>query len=162
MQSNQREYMTLMNQSKVIMAQYGPRGFMRGMTATITGSFLTFSTYFAAYEFLKKELQTIKWIPKHVSPFIASLVGGVFPDILYIPFNLIRTHMQLGTFDYKNVLDGIYKIYKIEGIKNLYLGGGIFLMTSTFHYSISFGLYEIIKKMSQNHFPKEKGHISLS
>jgi len=163
--TNTTTYMPFVKQMKNMYHTEGPLSYYKGFTPTLYGSFIAGSTYFYIYERLKYTFNKSKILSETSTPFVAAFAGSFIADLLHIPFDVIRTRMQLkpGTYDYKNISDGFRKIIKYEGPSALYLGGPVYLVLSGFTSSIFFGFYEILKTNLRPFFPTNQGvNVPLS
>lgn len=158
LKANSQIFMPFFKQARIMHQTEGPTSFLRGLTSSMTGAFIRGASYFYIYEKLKYTLKTQKKLSQDSAPFVAGFVGSFFADLFYIPFDVIRTRMQLppGTYDYKNVFDGFRKVLKYEGPTALYLGGPVFFVLNAITSGLFFGFYEILKKTLKPFFPTEK------
>jgi len=157
LKANSEVYMPFLKQVRIMYKTEGPFSYFRGLTCSIYGSFIAGASYFYIYEKLKYTLNKQKILSQDAAPFVAAFVGSFLSDLLYLPFDVIRTRMQIqpGTYDYKNILDGFQKVLKSEGPSALYLGGPVFFALSAITSSLFFGFYEILNKTLKPSFPTE-------
>jgi hypothetical protein len=88
------------------------------------GGFLYFSIYKNIKEKIKRLLEHDKEF-YFVAYTIASIIGEFIVYLFYFPFELVKTRMQCGQYNYKHILDGIYQLIDkndLRSIKNLYSG----------------------------------------
>ena len=154
MKCNREEFLSFNQTIKRIYVREGPMAFFKGFSCTLSGSFTANGTYFYAYEKLKYTLRKKKLLNDDLIPFLSAFVGGLCQDIMYIPCDVVRTRMQLGTkqYDYKNIYDGIRKIVQREGVGKLYIGGPAFFALDIIHTSLTFGFYELFLKKFRSYF----------
>ena len=155
MKCNIEEFLSFNQIRKRIYVNEGPMAFFKGFSCTLLASFTANGAYFYVYERLKYTLRTKKLLNDDLIPFLSAFIGGICQDIVYIPCDVVRTRMQLGTnqYDYKNIYDGLYKIVQREGVGKLYIGGPAFLVLDIIHTSLTFGFYELFLKKFRSYIP---------
>jgi len=158
LKANTKIYQPFLRQVTKMYRNEGPFSYFRGLTCTLYGSFISNASYFWIYEKLKYMLIQDKILSASTAPFLAAFVGGFTSDFIYLPFDVIRTRMQLkpGVYDYKNFIDGFRKIVRYEGVTTLYLGGPVFFTLSGILTSLTFGCYEIFHKALKPFFSTEQ------
>jgi len=163
--ANTKHYVPFLTQVKKMYIKEGLKSYMGGFTCTLSGSLISNAAYFYIYEKLKYELVQKKILSEDLSPFLAAFIGGFMSDFIYLPFDVIRTRMQLkpGVYDYKHFFDGLRKIIAHEGFQTLYLGGSVFFTLSGILTSLTFGFYELFHKILKPVFPSNQDvNIPLS
>jgi hypothetical protein len=132
MKTNTAAYSPLLAQVKNMYRSEGLRSYFKGFSCTFVSSFVCNGFYFYTYENLKSILKTQRYMPEKVSPFLAGFVAGFSCDFLYMPFDLVRARMQMSNnmYDYKNVFDGLGKVWKREGLRSLRNCGSVYFALS--------------------------------
>jgi hypothetical protein len=145
--------------AKRILYTTGPRGFFRGASVTILGSSVSGFVYFYFYkrikEYMKKILEkdeNLFFIAYTVSSFVSEVIVYVF----YYPFDLIKTRIQTGQYEYKNFSDAINQICDkrdiVGSFKKLYTGFIPSLTLCTTSTTLTFFTFEI----SRDHFAHKR------
>jgi hypothetical protein len=153
--ANAKEAISLFTQIKTMHRTEGPKSYFRGFTCTLPGSFVGNATYFFVYEKLKNIFSSNHILSTDTAPFLAAFLGGLASNALFLPFEVVRTRMQLkpGHYDYRHFWDGARKVLKHEGFRKLYLGASVFFTLTALETSLTFGFYEIFKKTLEPFFP---------
>ncbi|XP_037956896.1 mitochondrial dicarboxylate carrier-like [Teleopsis dalmanni] len=111
--------------TKKITAEHGFFSLYNGISASVLRQ-LTYSTArFGIYEAGKNYISTSTFAGKVELAIISGTVGG----FIGAPFDLVNVRMQNDVKlppeerrNYKNAVDGLFKVYKTEGIKNMFTG----------------------------------------
>jgi hypothetical protein len=149
--------------AKRIMRTTGLKGFYRGGTVTIMGSSFGGFVYFYFYKRIKEMMK--KLLEKEPNMyFIAYSVSSVVSEIIvytfYYPFDLIKTRILCGQYEYKNFFDGLYQIWdnknKKQSIKNLYSGFLPSLLLSTSSITLTMFSFEL----SRDYYARKKNILS--
>lgn len=137
-----------------IYNQEGMKGFLTGIVPTALRDAPFAGIYFSIYVRMKRRLEEKR---KNMSlagkSFVSGMVAGVIATLLTNPFDLIRARMQYGYFikdeghRYKNVRDGIEKIYRNEGLNGFMKGLLPRLLRKPLSNSITFVVYEAFHKV---------------
>lgn len=138
-----------------IFKQEGFKGFFSGIIPTALRDAPFAGIYFAIYVRMKRvfeqkygENMSLTW-----KTFLAGMSAGIVATLLTNPFDLIRARMQYGFFikeegkRYKNVRDGMRKIYKQEGAGGFMKGLLPRLMRKPLSNSITFVVFETFHKL---------------
>jgi hypothetical protein len=149
----------ILTQVKNMYRSEGLRSYFKGFSCTFVSSFVCNGFYFFTYENLKNALKTQSVLPEKVSPFIAGFFAGFSCDFLYMPFDLVRARMQMsgGMYDYRNVFDGLGKVWKREGLRSLRNCGSVYFALSGVQAGFTFGFYEIFNKILKPSFKSTEG-----
>jgi len=153
--ANVQETVPLISQTKTMYRTEGPKSYFKGFSCTFIGAFSANTFYFYIYEKLKHVFNRKKVFAEDFRPFAAAFVGGIFCNFVSLPFDVVRTRMQLkpGSYDYKHFFDGASKVLKNEGFCKLYLGGPAFFALNALEISLTFGFYELFYKTFEPFFP---------
>lgn len=132
-----------------IYQKEGLAGFSAGVIPTtlrdVPFAGIYFTIYMRTKRFLEKTAKNMSLLTKS---FISGMMAGVVSTILTNPFDIIRARMQYGVFmkeeskRYKNVREGVRKIYRLEGLQGFMKGLGPRLMRKPLSNSLSFVIYE--------------------
>jgi len=155
--ANTKETVSFMTQLVKMNRVEGPFSYFKGFSCTLGGAFIVNSAYFYMYESLKHKFGQGTHFAKDTAPFAAAFVGAFLSNFISLPFDVVRTRMQLkpGTYEYRHFLDGAYKILKHEGFCKLYLGGPAFFTLTALETSLTFGFYELFYKTLNKYFPSK-------
>lgn len=138
-----------------IASKEGVRGIYKAYGATIM-SFGPFSAlYFLFYEnFKQMVVGNQKEISFGPSLFCAGS-AGTLAAFLTNPLDMAKLRMQVvrasqasnveSSFDYKNIFDGLYKIYRSEGVRGLFKGSLARILFHTPNTAIIMSLIEYIR-----------------
>ena len=97
--------------------------------------------YFSFYEYFKQQFRP--FIATDLSNRIVSgVVAGVFSTILTQPFDFIKTKVQLDPTKYPNMFVAIKTVLREDGLRGLFIGGGIRLMRKTLSSAVTWTIYE--------------------
>jgi hypothetical protein len=115
--------------AKRILNTTGMKGFFRGGSVTILGSSYAGFVYFYFYKRIKEALKKILEKEQNLM-FLAYSFSSAVSEIIvysfYYPFDLIKTRILCGQYEYKNFFDGVLQICEKNNIKqsfkNLYGG----------------------------------------
>ncbi len=153
--ANTKETVSMFRQIKLMQKYEGSRSYFNGFSCTLAGAFVSNASYFYVYEKLKQVSHEHQIMSREAAPFAAAFVAGFLSNILYLPFDVVRTRMQLkpGFYDYRHFFDGARKVLHHEGFSKLYLGGTAFLTLSALETSLTFGFYELFYKILKPFFP---------
>lgn len=150
MKTNTTHYVPLLTQMKDMYRQEGIRGYFRGQSCTLVGSFVCNGFYFFTYEHLKAFFRERNLLGAYSSPFVAAFFGGFACDLMYLPFDIVRVRMQLepGEYHYKNVFNGLNEMWKHEGFSSVFRNcGPVYFAFSAVQTSLTFGFYELISRI---------------
>ena len=149
----------------------GLKSYFQGFSCTSAGSLIANSVYFYLYESSKHSFKEHQYLPKEARPFISAFFAGLITDIIYIPFDVVRTRMQIDKtlYGYKHVFHGMAKMVSKEGLGSLYLGGPTLVALDIINTSLTFGFYEMfferLKAIEKSRHPSQSsfvGEIEMS
>ncbi|KAF4677903.1 hypothetical protein FOL47_008969 [Perkinsus chesapeaki] len=126
-----KRYNGMADAIKKVYHNEGPTGLYKGFSAALVRQGLYRGLVFALYEPLRDE--TCKLLGEDKSSaslkvkILAGGVGGIIGSALINPVDVIKVRMQgdlkVGAERrYRNVFDGLYKMYKAEGMKGISVG----------------------------------------
>ncbi|XP_063406938.1 solute carrier family 25 member 32-like isoform X2 [Mytilus trossulus] len=152
------EYKGIVDAFRSIKQSQGMMGLYQGVTPNVWGAGLSWGLYFFFYNGVKTWMQEGN-TQKPLGPLknmLAASEAGLLTLFLTNPIWVTKTRMCLqyegnspktnsNTY-YKGMLDGLLKIYKLEGIRGLYRGfvPGIFGIS---HGALQFMAYEEMKTL---------------
>lgn len=112
--------------SQNILREQGILGFYSGLSAATVRQLTATQTRFSVYEMGKNYLDAESLTSRILLATFAGVLGG----ILGVPASVVNTRMQNDLQlppelrrNYKNVFDGLNRIYHEEGIRSLFIGG---------------------------------------
>ncbi|XP_003387458.1 PREDICTED: mitochondrial folate transporter/carrier-like [Amphimedon queenslandica] len=153
------KYQGLTHAFRTIYRQDGILGLYRGSSANVVGAGLSWGFYFFFYNAFKFQAQDGN-LKRQLSPLMHMLLAscaGVLTLSLTNPIWVIKTRLCLPDTEsvpshmrYKGLRDGLWKLYKYEGIRGLYKGY-IPGLVGTSHGTIQFVVYEELKKTYCNY-----------
>ncbi|KAI6650455.1 Mitochondrial folate transporter/carrier-like isoform X2 [Oopsacas minuta] len=121
------KYTGLSNALQVIYRTSGMKGFYQGVTPNLIGSSISWGVFLYLYDILKFSLANGEEITmKH--QLLSACLSGVTTLSITNPIWVVKTRMILqstqytDTYYYRNVFDGLNKIWRNEGIFGLYRG----------------------------------------
>lgn len=107
----------------------GMKGYFKGMRSVLVKEVPYSAMFYTIYEYSKKKMHSMKLITNmQMASAIASLLSVGILTLLTNPLEVIRTRLQYQFFSQKNehnyrgILQGVYTISKMEGMKGLMSG----------------------------------------
>lgn len=138
---------------KYIVGNYGMRGMMQGLSATIGRNIIGVSAYFYFYEACRKLQAGDKPVSSlsSLQVLLAGGCGGLGYWILCYPFDVIKSAMQtdaiaLAERKYKTLPQTAMQLWKEGGLQRYSLGLGPCLVRSFPANAAGFVTYELVKK----------------
>lgn len=146
--------------AKRILSTTGMKGFFRGGSVTLLGSSYAGFVYFYFYKRIKDTLKKILEKEPNLM-FLAYSFSSVVSEIIvysfYYPFDLIKTRILCGQYEYKNFFDGVVQIWDKNNIKlslkNLYSGFLPSLLLATTSSTLTMFTFEV----SRDHYADKAG-----
>ncbi|PVV01430.1 hypothetical protein BB560_002114 [Smittium megazygosporum] len=151
--------------SKFQKSIFNLKRFYVGLSPNIAGNCVSWGLYFGWYNWIKQEISIRQGTAsgkkygqnKQGASFLsakqhlfASSMAGVLTQLVANPFWVIKVRMcqpreLKGSIEYKGVIDGLFKLWKAEGLKGYYKGlvPGIIGVS---HGALQFMAYEEMKK----------------
>ena len=152
---------SMLSFAREIFHSEGGRGFYRGLSATLLQAVPMNAIYFGAYEFLKRAGE--EHLPQQYETGVhlcAGAGGELFASFFYVPFDVIKTRMQLGSnpsahsdglfkasTNYTGTIDAFVSIIRREGFLGLYSGFRSCIVLDCAFSALQFAVYEQIKKL---------------
>lgn len=138
--------------AKRIKSTTGLKGFFRGGSVTLMGSGVGGFIYFYLYKRIKDKM--LKGFEKNKNLYflaytVSASVSEVIVYLFYYPFDMIKTRIQTGIYNYKHFFDGVGKICDKNDLKSsivkLYSGFCPSLVLSTSGMTLTFITFEITR-----------------
>lgn len=143
--------------AKRILNTTGLKGFYRGGSVTILGSSFGGFVYFYFYKKIKETMKKILEKDKslyYLAYSLSSVVSEIIVYLFYYPFDLIKTRILCGQYEYKNFFDGVSQIWDRnnikQSIKNLYSGFLPSLLLSTTSITLTMFTFEVSRDFYAN------------
>ncbi|KAL3696462.1 hypothetical protein R1sor_010538 [Riccia sorocarpa] len=144
--------------SRDIWIREGPRAFYRGLVPSLLGMVPYAGIDLAAYETLRDWISHLMKRDNDPGPFIqlgCGTVSGALGATCVYPLQLVRTRMQAQSprspVQYTGMLDVFKKTFKMEGLKGFYKGLFPNLLKVVPAASITYVVYEEMKKQMALH-----------
>ncbi|KAL1464849.1 hypothetical protein WDU94_004460 [Cyamophila willieti] len=154
-------YNNLSNAVHTIFRQEGVRGLYKGVTPNIWGSGSAWGLYFLFYNTIKAWIQqgnTTTPIGPTMN-MVAAAEAGILTLVMTNPVWVVKTRLCLQysndkvptSLRYSGMMDALYKIYRVEGVRGLYKGfvPGMFGVS---HGAVQFMVYEEMKSHYTQHY----------
>jgi len=132
----------------------GVTGLWRGIGPMLVGVLPARASWFASYQFSKREIGSRNSLPDTQVHFISAVIAGLTVATITSPIFMVKTRMQLqssaqqSSLKYKNSLDCTKRIFREEGFRGFYKG-----LTASYvgvsESSLQMVLYERFKYMTQ-------------
>jgi len=117
-----RSFSPLATSIKLIYEKGGVRGFWKGLSPALFEMVSGSAVYFKVLHQMNKDLKYLD-LERSKSDFLSSSIARVASTFVSNPFAVIRTRVQIPGFtEYSSVLDGVRKIYAIEGMRGFFKG----------------------------------------
>lgn len=100
--------------------------------------------YWPTYAIVKNNTLKLKLDPK-LSYFLSGMIAGIPAAYLVTPFDVIKTRIQAKPQFYPNIKITAEKIWKEEGYKAFFKGGGWRVLKSSPQFGITLFVYEMLK-----------------
>eukprot|EP00056_Hartaetosiga_gracilis_P015668 m.242143 g.242143 ORF g.242143 m.242143 type:complete len:345 (-) comp30239_c0_seq1:39-1073(-) len=139
--------------AKKILADEGPLGFMRGLSASVAGVLET-AIQFAIYEALKKEFvdEESKWLGLQIP--VVSAVAKVIAIAISYPHEVVRTRLReppvSGVRIYTSFFQTLKFVAEREGVSSLYRGMTTHMLRSVPNAAILILTYELTVRTYKN------------
>ena len=133
------------------------RSLYRGFSSSFFCAFVPNIVYFLIYENFNKHakeyLNTYKdsnhtvYNFKYFLPLITSPFAELISLLIYLPFDIVRTRLQVNfkEYDYKNIPHGIRNIIETEGLLRIYRSSGLYLMNTCIYVGLQMEFYEAFR-----------------
>ena len=120
--------------------------------------------YFTFYEKLKSKFNQPGEKPKFIKSVLMASSSGIVAGILCNPIDLAKIRIQVDRnkvtgdgegpriFGYRNIFDGMSKIYKKEGFFGLYKGSLVRIWTTGPTTGLIMGFTEVIRRNLKEYY----------
>ncbi|OZJ03895.1 hypothetical protein BZG36_03953 [Bifiguratus adelaidae] len=140
------------NTLKLLYHQDKLPGLYRGLTASLTGATMSWAMYFWGYSKIKRWMRDESKPSAALSPWqhlVASELAGLGTAVVSNPVWVIKTRMcttrRSDPGAYRNVVHGLVRLWRDEGIRGYYRGM-VPALFGTAHGALQFMAYEEMKK----------------
>jgi len=128
---------------RLVIASQGISGLWNGFRASLYRTVPGVGLYFASMHFMRNSV-----CEGNPSPIQSLLIGGTartFAGTVMIPFTVVKTRMESGTFQYRSVSSALRDIIKTDGIRGLVRGLGPTLVRDVPFSGLYLAFYDILK-----------------
>lgn len=130
MQTQQEGKVSVIRLTGQIVSKHGVLALYNGLSASLTRQLTYSTTRFGIYEVAKQAISPGgEAIPFHKRVFLAGLAGAA-GGLIGTPADMVNVRMQNdmklppeSQRKYKNVFDGLWRVYRHEGVGRLFSGG---------------------------------------
>ena len=152
-QNNKDEFLSMKKGFKKYTSKEGLKTYFKGYPTILPNGFISNYIWFWVYEKSNKIQMDYKKNAKPdtsnglklIFPFISGCLAELASLVIHLPFDIVRIRMQVGDYQYKNVVDCVQQIYKNEGIVRFYNASHIYIITSMLSSGYFFFIYENIR-----------------
>lgn len=164
------QYGGLWGAARTILREEGIRGVMAGVSVTALISAPQTAVYFWVYETLKKMGVHYADDPRHrpLVYFAAGAGSELMSSMLFVPAEVIRNRMQLGTnpqratgglvtrtHNYTSLWSGARSILQTQGVRGLFVGWQSCLAQDCAFSALQFMVYEQFKAWRLSSYPSQ-------
>lgn len=155
--ANKHQFQSFRSECEFIMKNESFRSLYRGFSSTIFCSFIPGVAYFTLYENMNKygkELcksatdthQSFANI-KYFLPLITSPAAELVSLLVYLPFDIVRTRLQVNMreYDYRGLWHGVNHIIEREGLMRMYKASHLYLLNTCIYAAFQMWFYELIR-----------------
>jgi len=141
----------------------GLAGLYRGIGIATLGSAPALALFFTSYEYAKIQFRKSNALQnnENLKNFLCGLFAETVSCVLWVPIDVIKERLQvqsnLKSFQYKNAVDAIFQISKVEGLRGLYRAYGATILSFGPFSGLYLMSYEFLKK----EFIKPGSHVGL-
>ncbi|XP_020896462.1 calcium-binding mitochondrial carrier protein Aralar1, partial [Exaiptasia diaphana] len=136
--------------------ELGLTGLYKGARACFLRDIPFSSIYFPAYAHLKLSLADENGHNGAGSLFASAMIAGVPAAFLVTPADVIKTRLQVkarrGQQTYRGVFDAFTKIWKEEGGRAFWKGGGARVIRSSPQFGVTLLTYELLQRLFNVNF----------
>ena len=155
--ANKHQFQSFKSEYQCIMKNESIKSFYRGFSSTVFCSFIPAFAFFSIYETMNKygkELcnnatekhQKFSNI-KYFLPLITSPAAELVSLLVYLPFDIVRTRLQVNMreFDYRGLWHGVNHIIEREGLMRMYKASHLYLLNTCVYAAFQMWFYELIR-----------------
>jgi len=140
--------------SWTIIKDERPIGLWRGTVPSLIRSVPGIGLYFSTLNGLERTFcpveNGVRQRPNAVQAGLFGLTARCSVGILLMPATVIKTRLESGLFDYKNVKKAFFTISHLEGIRGLYSGLSATLMRDAPFSGIYYMFYSQLRKVTSS------------
>ncbi|KAL6063030.1 Solute carrier family 25 member 32, variant 2 [Balamuthia mandrillaris] len=158
-------YRSLAQALATVARTEGLAGLYAGFSPNLVGSGASWGLYFFFYNKIKRSLAGAE--RKELSAgmhLLAGAVAGVLVSTATNPIWVIKTRMQTQAYgdkdNYKGLMDGLWRLWREEGIRGLYRGY-IPALFGVSHGAVQFMAYEELRKVWTEHLRTHNGDVQM-
>ncbi|CAK93417.1 unnamed protein product (macronuclear) [Paramecium tetraurelia] len=140
----------------LIVKNEGFKYLFKGFSTTVMGSFIPYGSYFLAYEYMNYyAIKLTKGLEKDgeksklnlLIPLITSPLAEAVSVITYIPFDTLRTRMQMNVpeYNYKGIYSGLIEISQKEGWIRLFQASHLYMASVVVYTTFQMWFYELLR-----------------
>lgn len=122
MQDKFCKYTKMSHAVKDIVKENGVLGLYKGLESTIWRHSVWNASYFALILKIRSCFSDNIKINDTLKDLVSGTIGGIFGTILNIPFDVVKSRIQVGSNKYIWTIPSLFKVAKEEGISALYKG----------------------------------------
>ena len=154
----ERKYKGLFGTARTLVAEEGVGALFNGVSATVLCSLPSSALYFGTYEWVKAfgldqverrsqgaSSETVEFRQDAVH-LVAGICSELASSVIVVPFEVIKSRMQLGSKDFKGAIHGLITVGRLEGFNGLYAGYRACLLQDCSFSGAQFMIYERIKR----------------
>ncbi|CAD8193568.1 unnamed protein product [Paramecium pentaurelia] len=154
--AHKSEFLGMKQGYDLIVKNEGFKYLFKGFSTTVMGSFVPYGSYFLAYEYMNSyAIKITKGLEKDgkksklnlLIPLITSPLAEAVSVITYIPFDTLRTRMQMNVpeYNYKGIFSGLMEISRKEGWSRLFQASYLYLASVVLYTTFQMWFYELLR-----------------
>lgn len=159
LQTNREQFTPYFKAARTYYREEGIRTFFKGFSGAIPCTFLYNFVWFFCYENFNihqsnlldrscadpKQREKIK----EFIPFVSGVVSELAAMCMYLPFSIPKLRMQVDNpkFYYQNLIDGLVKVYRNEGISKFFKTSQLELTSNVIQCGVMMAIYEHLRKL---------------
>lgn len=146
--ANKSQLSSLYQEIRHIISHENPRNLYRGFSSTFPCSFVSNIIYFMLYENLNKALKPhCQQTALTCLPLLTSSFSELFALIFYLPFDIVRTRLQVNfkEYSYSGLNSGIREIIANEGLFRLYRSSHLYIMNTCSYVGVQMWFFELLR-----------------
>lgn len=155
--ANKHQFQSFRSECEFIMKNESFKSLYRGFSTTIYCSFIPGLAYFSLYETMNKYGKELckSATEKHQSfanikyflPLFTSPAAELVSLLVYLPFDIVRTRLQVNMreYDYRGIWHGVNHIIEREGLTRMYKASHLYLLNTCIYAAFQMWFYELIR-----------------
>ena len=158
LQANKEQFIPFFKAARGYYQQEGMKQFFKGYSGTIPCCFIYNFIWFFLYEKCNLfqlnmmnrnnlEQNQIERI-KRFAPFVSGALAEIPAMFVHTLFNIPKLRMQIDNpkYNYKNLFDGLVKVFKTEGVSKFYKTSQVQISANVFYSGVLMMIYENLRK----------------